>query len=170
MGESLNSICKDKHLPSDNTVIGWLTDTKEIKNEDGTTNNVLIRLKFTEDYARARLVSYQLMADSVLDIADNGTNDYMERLLANGETDTVLDQEHMQRSRLRVDTRKWLLSKVLPKMYGDHVQVTQDVKVTGTIEHKAVESMNFNQVRDQRDKLRVVASNDKDCLPSGEES
>lgn len=155
MGESLNSICKDNNMPSDSTVIGWLTETK--LDEEG--NNVLIRLKFSEDYARARLISYQLLADGVRDIAADGRNDYMTRLKANGDEEIVFDKENVLRSRLRVDTDKWILAKVLPKIYGDHVQVTQDVTVKGTIEHKAAESMNFGQVRDQRTKLRVIGSN-----------
>ena len=36
----------------------------------------------------------------------------------------VLNGEHIQRSRLRVDTRKWYLSKLNPKKYGDKVDVT----------------------------------------------
>ena len=153
-GESLQSICKNEHMPTVSTVIGWLMDTKE----DSEGNSVLIRQKFSDHYARARLISYQLMADTLLDIADDGRNDYMERLKANGETELVVDQEHIQRSRLRVDKRQWFLSKVLPKIYGDHIQVTNDVKVSGTIEHKAADSMNFNQVTERRDKLRVVGS------------
>jgi hypothetical protein len=31
--------------------------------------------------------------------------------------------EHIQRSRVRIDTRKWLLSKMLPKVYGDKTEV-----------------------------------------------
>ena len=34
-----------------------------------------------------------------------------------------LNGEHIQRSRVRIDTRKWLLSKMLPKVYGDKAEV-----------------------------------------------
>ncbi len=37
-----------------------------------------------------------------------------------------LNGEHVQRSRLRVDTRKWILSKLAPKRYGDKLQHTGD--------------------------------------------
>jgi hypothetical protein len=34
-----------------------------------------------------------------------------------------LNGEHIQRSRVRIDTRKWMLSKMLPKSYGDKTEV-----------------------------------------------
>jgi hypothetical protein len=34
-----------------------------------------------------------------------------------------LNGEHIQRSRVRIDTRKWMLSKMLPKVYGDKTEV-----------------------------------------------
>ena len=44
----------------------------------------------------------------------------------------VVDHEHINRAKLRVDTRKWLMSKLLPKRYGDRVSadvtVTRDVR------------------------------------------
>jgi hypothetical protein len=55
------------------------------------------------------------MADEVVDISDDARNDFVER----EDASRVANQEHIQRSRLRVDTRKWLLSKCLPKIYGD---------------------------------------------------
>ncbi len=36
----------------------------------------------------------------------------------------TLDHEHVQRSRLRVDTRKWLMARMAPKKYGDKMQHT----------------------------------------------
>ena len=76
-------------------------------------------------FARAREIGYQTMADELLEISDDGRNDWMER---NGEDDRgwVANGEHMGRSRLRVDTRKWLLSKALPKLYGEKVTTTHE--------------------------------------------
>ncbi len=65
-------------------------------------------------------------ADEALEIADDGSNDWMKRQGEDGEVHVIYDHEHIQRSRLRVDTRKWLLSKVLPKVYGDKPQHTGD--------------------------------------------
>mgnify|MGYP000426269079 FL=1 len=36
-----------------------------------------------------------------------------------GQTEVVFDSTAVQRNRLRVDARKWLLSKMVPKKYGD---------------------------------------------------
>ena len=49
----------------------------------------------------------------------------MERLNKNGEVEMVVNYENIQRSRLRVDTRKWIMSKLAPKKYGD--KVTQEL-------------------------------------------
>ena len=69
---------------------------------------------FAAQYARAKEAQAEHFAEEIAAIADDGTNDWMER-----EGITVPDHEHIQRSKLRVDTRKWLMSKMLPKKYGD---------------------------------------------------
>ena len=72
---------------------------------------------FEAAYAEARRVGCQRLADELVEIADEGINDtYVD---ANGNRRT--DHDVVNRSRLRVDTRKWLLSKMLPKVYGDRV-------------------------------------------------
>jgi terminase small subunit-like protein len=65
------------------------------------------------------------MADDLLDIVDDGTNDFVARE-RDGERIMVVDHEHIQRSRLRADTRKWLLSKALPKIYGDKIDLKHE--------------------------------------------
>lgn len=105
-GRSLRDVCADEDMPAESTVRAWALEDRE---------------GFSAQYARAREIGYHAMADELMDIADNGMNDWMER---RGEEDAgwVANGEHIQRSRLRVDTRKWMLSKVLPKVYGDKVQ------------------------------------------------
>ena len=83
---------------------------------------------FSTQYTRARELGYHAMADETLEIADDGTNDWTMRQNADGESSLAVNSDHIQRSRLRVDTRKWMLSKVLPKIYGDKVQ--QDINLT----------------------------------------
>lgn len=98
-GMTLRQVCRQEGMPTPQAVILWV-------NED--------RCGFAEQYARAREIGYKVMADELLDIADNGANDWMQR-----EGFAVPDHEHIARSRARLDTRKWLLSKALPKIYGD---------------------------------------------------
>jgi hypothetical protein len=75
-------------------------------------------------YARAKELQMEYMADEIQQIADDGTNDtYIDD---NGKVKT--DYDNIQRSKLRVDTRKWLMSKLLPKKYGDKLDVTSDQK------------------------------------------
>jgi hypothetical protein len=70
-------------------------------------------------FARGR---YLKLADELLEIADDGTNDWMRRTGKDGEDlGWAINGEHIARSRLRVDTRKWLLSKCLPKIFGDRI-------------------------------------------------
>jgi hypothetical protein len=78
---------------------------------------------FREKYERAQDDRTEFHAEQLLEIADDGQNDYMEKIVeVDGEEQHkgwVQNGEHIQRSRLRVDTRKWILSKMKPKKYGD---------------------------------------------------
>lgn len=102
-GESLRSICRDEGMPDERTVRSWTLEENH---------------PISPQYAKARESQYLKWAEELLDIADDGTNDYVKR----PEGGMALNAEHINRSRLRVDTRKWLLSKMLPKVYGDKLQ------------------------------------------------
>lgn len=106
-GQSITAMCKQQDdLPESRTVFRWLSEDPE----------------FSHRYARAKIAGCEALADALLEIADDGTNDYVERENKRGQVVTMLDQEHVQRSRLRVDTRKWYLSKIVPKIYGERIQ------------------------------------------------
>lgn len=107
-GETLNAICRDEHMPDARTVRRWALDLKH---------------PFSPRYTKAREIGYHKMADDIVEIADDGRNDWMEK---HGEDDLgwKANGDHIARSRLRVDTRKWLLSKALPKIYGDKLALT----------------------------------------------
>jgi hypothetical protein len=78
--------------------------------------------EFSTQYAQAKLKQADLLAEECLDIADDGTNDWMESFGEDGDTAYRLNGEHVQRSRLRIDTRKFLAAKLLPKQYGDKTE------------------------------------------------
>jgi hypothetical protein len=103
-GESLRAICADKAMPSAETVRRWLLD-----NED-----------FCAQYVRAREVQADRFAEEILEIADDASGDWA----VDKDGKKTLDHEHVQRSRLRVDTRKWLMARMAPKKYGDKLQHT----------------------------------------------
>lgn len=103
-GESLRSICIDEALPHMSTVCRWLR----------------IHAEFREQYALAREGQADALFDEMLDIADDGSNDWMEKRDADGNNIGWRENgEALQRSKLRVDTRKWMAGKLRPKKYGD---------------------------------------------------
>lgn len=111
VGESLRSICDDAQMPEKITILRWLSS-------DSFPG-------FSTQYAKARQQGLEVMADDLNDIADHGTNDWMAKndpqnpgYAANGE--------HIARSRLRIDTRKWIMSKLAPKKYGERLEVAGD--------------------------------------------
>ena len=111
-GESLKTICYDEDMPNASTVHQWVLDDKE---------------GFSKKYARARDIQAENMFDEILEIADDGTNDLMT--ITKGDVSyNVEDREVTNRSKLRVDSRKWYLSKVLPKKFGDSFDVKSDGK------------------------------------------
>jgi hypothetical protein len=69
------------------------------------------------------------MAEDVISIADDGTNDWMD---SNDPLNPgyKLNGEHTQRSKLRMDARKWYTSKLAPKIFGDR----QALEVTGSVD------------------------------------
>lgn len=102
---SLIRVCRDPKMPAESSVRGWV-----MADEDG----------FAARYARARMVGYQAMADEIVHISDDQSGD----VIVDEDGKPRVDHENIQRARLMVDTRKWLLSKVLPKIYGDKVALT----------------------------------------------
>ena len=77
--------------------------------------------------ARAREVGYDSLAEECLSIADDANNDWMQRTDKDGRsTGWVLNGEHVQRSKLRIETRLKLLAKFNPKKYGERVQLAND--------------------------------------------
>lgn len=104
-GESLKGICKTEGMPPDSTVRLWVIDDVN---------------GFAAQYARSRDAALDIMADDVLDIADDAGNDWMER----NDPDNPgyqFNGEAVARARIRFDARRWYLSKLAPKRYGDRV-------------------------------------------------
>lgn len=98
-GESLRKICCDDGMPGQTTVYRWLMERED----------------FREQYACARELQADTLFDEILDIADDGSNDFV----ADGDGGEAVNHEHIQRSKLRIDSRKWMAGKLRPKKYGD---------------------------------------------------
>lgn len=100
-GHSLRSICKRDDFPAISSVFKWLT----------------LFPAFAEQYARAREEQAETLADEIVAIADEA--DTVVKDLGDGLTAVTFDSVAVARNRLRVDARKWVASKLKPKVYGD---------------------------------------------------
>ena len=130
-GQSLRQLCRDDSMPCVATVLKWAREIPE----------------FSEQYAKAREALLEHWAEEITEIADDGSNDWM----ASEDPDNPgyrVNGEHINRSRLRVDTRKWLLSKLAAKKYGERVAAELSGPNGGPIETKQV---------DDKDLAREVA-------------
>lgn len=110
-GESLRSICRDPEMPSRRAVLYWLADP-----ENG---------EFVRQYARAMEERADHWADEIIAISDDTTNDTHTTVYEDGNERTSPNTEWISRSKLRVDSRKWLMSKLAPKKYGERLEVDQ---------------------------------------------
>ena len=102
-GESLSSICRDDFMPPRWQVYEWLTADTE----------------FANSYARAMDIRADHIFDDIFEIADDASHD----TVADEDGHERLNAEHVQRSRLRIDTRKWALARMNPRKYGDKIEV-----------------------------------------------
>jgi len=100
LGKSSRAVCAEAGI-SDRVLWNWLAKDEE----------------FMQQYARAKEKCADYYAEEIVEIADDGANDkYIDEW---GKE--VVDNEAIQRSRLRVDARKWYASKLAPKKYGDRI-------------------------------------------------
>jgi hypothetical protein len=105
-GESLSSICRDEAMPAKSAVFRWIATDPSFKDR----------------YTRAEIEGCTAMAEDAISIADDDTNDW----IASDDPQKPgcrPNGENIQRSRLRVETRKWMLARLLPHLYGDRSQV-----------------------------------------------
>lgn len=115
-GKSLTSFCKEADNPPIQTVFKWLEKNK----------------RFRERYIHARAIQAQVLFDQCVDIADDSSNDFMEKKARNGEVYEAVDHENINRSRLRIDTRQYFAKLVAPKLYNDKYVDPEDVAIEPT--------------------------------------
>lgn len=118
-GESLKAMCEDEDMPSKSTVFKWLAENET----------------FSDMYARARETQADAIFDEILDIADDGRNDWMERKDAEDENIGWRENgEALRRSQLRIDARKWMAGKLRPRKYGEKLDVEHSGSVGVTFQ------------------------------------
>lgn len=101
-GLSTFKACEKAGVPH-STFMLWLRDDTELANS----------------YARAREDLIERIANEVIELSDADVG-----LLPDGKKDWAAVQKH----KLQVDTRKWLLSKLAPKKYGDKIELSGDAQ------------------------------------------
>lgn len=107
-GKSLRSVLSNNEdMPARKTFLEWVDNNEEICNQ----------------YARAMALRAENIFEDILKIADSQEDDVID-------VDGIMVTNHdaIQRARLRVDSRKWILAKMVPKKYGDRIQ--NDVNLT----------------------------------------
>ena len=102
-GETLSSICRDDGMPDRSTIWDW-----QQKNPD-----------VSQRLARARDIGEEAILEETLHISDDGRRDYT----VGEDGSAVVNHDHIQRAKLRVDTRLKLLAIWNPKKYGNKVDV-----------------------------------------------
>lgn len=121
-GETLTSVCKTPGMPARQTVHMWRMRIPA----------------FDARYARAREIGMEAMSDDVLAIADDDTLDILK--------DGTVNNANVQRARLMVDTRKFLMGKLAPHVYGERIEH----KHSGGVEHRVTLS--------DRERMRRLAT------------
>jgi len=101
-GKGLLQICKDEDMPARGTVYRWL---------DG-------RPSFRDRYARAREAQMDYFAELIREIAFDESGDIVLQQVGN-KTTAVANHAKVQRDRLKVDSLKWIASKLFGRQYGD---------------------------------------------------
>lgn len=144
LGRSLDSICSGAGMPSVGAFLEWIEkdDPKGI----------------AADYAHAREIGYALLADEIVQLSDK-THEWVtvQKLDPNGDPmydekgEPLLKQMLMPlnsdviaHKRVQIDTRKWMLSKMLPKVYGDKITQEHTGSNGGPIALAAVDLKNLS--------------------------
>lgn len=105
--KSLRTICKELGL-SVQSVLNWLNEHE----------------LFLAQYARAKEEQADMLAEEILEIADKENRTVIE--YSNSEGSGITEQDNVQRSRLQIDARKWIASKLKPKKWGEKMDITTD--------------------------------------------
>lgn len=101
--DSITKICaRNPDFPNRECIWGWRIDFPIFGNM----------------YDKAKRAQADLLAEEIQDISDNDSQDKM----INDKGNEVQNSEYIARSRLRVETRKWIACKLLPKVYGDKIE------------------------------------------------
>lgn len=126
-GKTLRAVCRMDDMPDRETIYHWIyKNIGVVKDEQGK----VIEEGFFDHYTRAREIGLDEIADETLEIADDGTNDFVEvetpgKNGAPPKVKILFDKEHVQRSKLRVESRHRYLENMAPRKYGKNAAPIQ---------------------------------------------
>ena len=106
-GRTLTDICDDEGMPSHGTVRNWVLEDRE---------------GFAVRFNRARSFGFHAMSDRIIDIADDGRNDWQMRRRKDGTTELVPNHENVRRSRLRCEVRRWRVTTPPGKLCAEQLE------------------------------------------------
>jgi hypothetical protein len=100
-GVALSTLCKQNpHWPHVDTLYQWMN----------------VHPSFSEAYAKAKRRQVTAFVEDIIKISDDSSRD----TVTNEDGKESFNHEWVARSRLRVDTRKWIAAKLVPRLYGDN--------------------------------------------------
>lgn len=125
-----------------------------LKQDDVFSKTIWLELIADDDkntqYTRAREERADKIFEELIDISDNVGQD----LIKTPDGREIVNNAVIARDKLRVDTRKWMLSKMQPKKYGDKTEVEHSGEIKGQ-EPKinlVVDGKTFNLKDDSKEK------------------
>jgi len=122
--KGLKTLCKENdHWPCLDTIFEWR----------------LVHKEFSDLYARAKIRQADFLVEECLEIADYARRDTMT-IEKDGYEKEVCDYEWINRSRLRVDTRKWVAAKLVPRLYADKMY-KGDIEEKKTIDNLDIDKL-----------------------------
>lgn len=128
--ETLTKICQDPQMPHKSTVIRWFADPD--------------RADFRDMYYYARRVQAEMYVDMAFDILDDNEEDWVQTFNKKGEPNGWKpNHETAANKKLRIDTIKWTAAKMIPRIYGEKLEVEHGV--TGDLAQLIRESSNQDQ-------------------------
>jgi hypothetical protein len=114
----LKRLClENPHWPCRQTILEWRIKIKD----------------FGDMYAKAKQDQVETLVDDCLDIADDTSRDTLIRTNKDGEEYEVCNTEWINRSRLRIDTRKFMAQKLAPKIYGDQKEEKPETNIADAL-------------------------------------
>ena len=135
-GKSLRKACKEPGMPSRDVVNNWLRD-----------NSV-----FQDQYARACQERADALVDEAYDIIDDASADYTF------DEDGVprVNHENINRSRARMDLRKWHAARMAPKKYGDRIMQEHSGPDGGPMQHQIAVDAPPQETREQWEQRKLL--------------